>query len=784
VDKKGQTPKTARRDPKMKPAETAALLKETSPPSESDDEGSEMEASLGRNMMRMNLGPAAAKPRTRTRPRLESLHRAYGFKTKIPYSPNVCYTCQTIPFDELPDEREPALPHHLWHDLLRSTSPCRLCRIIFWAAQKIRDDLVATVKKQGEKIEYLWDGGYLSGNVPGIDANTRVYLYGSWSYLEERALPFDSLLGLGVRLGPDQGTTGLRPEQAYGLVKSTNPFKGSFVRILTDEAAPMSILVPGRMRERSQNIPEKAEMIKRWLKKCKGSHSHCTGDDPPLPDRVLKVYDRNGFNLGVRLIETRDSGIESERYICLSYKWGMGPTAMTTNKTYRRLKKGVDIKYLPATFSQAAMLANCLNVEYIWIDSICVLQDDDDDWAEQTSKMAEIYGNAYLTIAAAASTDCHDGLFRYGDTIYESPEAYGKGLRDTTWLTRPTAVVRLSNGDGSVLYFYPEEIAPIPHRRKRTVRDPLRFNHQMSRAWALQERILSPRVVHMAEDQLYWECLEGLESEDGLQCLPVRPRIGSPGYVGDWDEGLSKLWMTLVQDYSRRLMANETDRLVAISGIASRFADIVDDVYDAGVWRRQKWSNLLWRLPPQSEWKALGYSLVELYDSSEEDSTETESETETEGGEPGVEPKEDIRANRKAFLTGSWQRLVQPVSLRYRRRPLIRHLKNDPDFVWQETSKLLTYQAPSWSWASLNGFVQFVEPMDKILATCRDVQVFLKGSVESGIIGNVYNRFGEVDGGWMKLHVSRLLSVMSLRILTIAGTIRSTHESAGRPSAA
>jgi hypothetical protein len=721
---------------------------------ESEDDGSDKDDGYGANMMRLNLGPATARTRTRTRPKLEWIHRAYEYEKpsrSVP-PPNVCYTCQTIPFDELPGEREAALPHHLWRDLLRSTSLCQLCRVVVWAAQKVRDDLIAVVKQSEFPTEYLWAGNYRSGDVPGIDGETRVYLYGSYSYLEERELPYDSLLGLGVRLGPDRGPTSLLPEESNGVLRGADAIRGSSIRVLTIDSDPMAPLVHGKLRERATFIKTTARSIEQWLKKCDGDHKHCKSGESRLPDRVLEISHPDVLNQNVKLVETRKGEWEPSKYICLSYTWGTRGTVMTTSMTYKRLKKGVPAFVLPSTMWQAIQIAQRLGIDYVWIDSICVLQDDEDDWLEQTAKMADIYGNAYLTIAAAASTEAQDGLMVHRHPIYESPDAYGQGIRDTRLGAVAAAVVRLSNGDGSMLCFFPENIAPIPHRRKRRRRDPLRFNHQMSRAWALQERVLSPRVVHFAEDQLYWECSEGLESEDGLRSFPVRPSIGVDGHGGDWNESLGRLWQTLVEDYNRRLMANEADKLVAISGIVSTLADIVEDKYYAGIWESRLWSDLLWRVLPVTEWEALGYASAVLND----DSTETVgSDSETDDGVSRA-MKDDPKKDPGFLLSQDWLRTVQPECPPYNKDPIIRHLESDPDFVWRETAALATYQAPSWSWASLTGIVKFVQPEHTILARCEEIKVVLKGSAESSSVGNLYNRFGQVDGGWLKLNVSFL----------------------------
>jgi hypothetical protein len=119
----------------------------------------------------------------------------------------------------------------------------------------------------------------------------------------------------------------------------------------------------------------------------------------------------------VRLILTTQirSGMnDSERinYLALSYCWGSAETAgsllLTTHQTMDSWLQGIEIDTMPQVFKDAITIAHKLDIQYLWMDSLCIIQDDPPDWQKESSKMAEIFSNAYLTVAAAQGSLCND----------------------------------------------------------------------------------------------------------------------------------------------------------------------------------------------------------------------------------------------------------------------------------------------------------------------------------------------------------------------------------------
>jgi hypothetical protein len=99
------------------------------------------------------------------------------------------------------------------------------------------------------------------------------------------------------------------------------------------------------------------------------------------------------------------------RWAVLSHRWGIGSTATLREDTLDTQKSGISISSLPATFQDAIKLTRFLGPRYLWIDSLCIIQDSVADWQTESATMPGIYQNAFVTIAAASTKDSHGGIF-------------------------------------------------------------------------------------------------------------------------------------------------------------------------------------------------------------------------------------------------------------------------------------------------------------------------------------------------------------------------------------
>lgn len=329
----------------------------------------------------------------------------------------------------------------------------------------------------------------------------------------------------------------------------------------------------------STSSEQNRRLAKSWLQHCIKTHERCRSDivqSGGLPTRLLQIKYTN-HTPTVRVIETRGQSPERRSYIALSYCWGKAifPTLRTDNE--KQYKDGIPFLTLPRTIQDAIWIAGWFRVQYLWIDSLCILQNSQADWARESYKMRSVYKNSILTIAATGAIDPSIGCFRN-----RRPE-----------LIEPIKVRAL---DGTTNY----EIAFSVDMWKNAIhRSPL-----SSRAWAFQERILSPRVLHFGESQMLWECEEmnacetcpgGIDEHrsDGSEPDIQVARKGLPRHA-DLDF-LGEVWRPLVQSYTSGALTRFSDKPVAISGIADE-AHSYGRTYAAGLWREEIERQLLWQV--------------------------------------------------------------------------------------------------------------------------------------------------------------------------------------------
>ena len=211
-----------------------------------------------------------------------------------------------------------------------------------------------------------------------------------------------------------------------------------------------------------------------------------------------------------------------------------------------------------------------MNISYLWIDSLCIVQDSEEDWRNQSAKMAEIYANAFLTVAASASENATKGLFRTPDPSFVGdplPGHQGVYVRFTT------------DAD--------DDTWPL-----------------LRRAWVFQELVLSPRVVHFGPNEMIWQCRNAVRSQSRkLSRVPsrsigiLRTTVRTTGKLQSEDPDLTYVWHVMVELYTRRSLTYGKDRLPAIAAIAKIMQTLrPDDEYMAGLWRSSLCVDMLWHL--------------------------------------------------------------------------------------------------------------------------------------------------------------------------------------------
>ncbi|KAF2030657.1 hypothetical protein EK21DRAFT_64977, partial [Setomelanomma holmii] len=127
---------------------------------------------------------------------------------------------------------------------------------------------------------------------------------------------------------------------------------------------------------------------------CEANHTKCPAKTKSLPRRVIDVRSTT-----LKLLDPSPSG--PHRYVALSHCWGTCRDFLTTRENVEKRKAGFSLESLPATFRDAVLATRSLDIPYLWIDSICILQGDKEDWETEGSKLADIYSDATITICAA-----------------------------------------------------------------------------------------------------------------------------------------------------------------------------------------------------------------------------------------------------------------------------------------------------------------------------------------------------------------------------------------------
>lgn len=132
--------------------------------------------------------------------------------------------------------------------------------------------------------------------------------------------------------------------------------------------------------------------MKGWLRDClTKQHTSChDATEPPLPARVIDLGSRTSSD-GPRIYETNG---DCARYIALSHCWGTESNITLTQQRLIMFRIALSVRHLPKTFRDAIFIARALGMRYLWIDSLCILQDDLQDWQREPAKMCDVYANA------------------------------------------------------------------------------------------------------------------------------------------------------------------------------------------------------------------------------------------------------------------------------------------------------------------------------------------------------------------------------------------------------
>lgn len=336
--------------------------------------------------------------------------------------------------------------------------------------------------------------------------------------------------------------------------------------------------------------PESTKWMTSMIDSC-SSHGHEMSYPELLPDRLIRVEENKIYLILTKDIETSTllgTLVKNEanpevnqntgllQYSALTYCWGAPPHAdrqlKTTTQNITQHCKSIPEHELPQAVKEAVSVTRALKIPYLWIDALCIIQDQTSDWEDQCKRMVQIYGNATVTLVAATSKNCEegfvDGLLRLVLPIYYSAE-------DNTVLSR-------------FAVFNPSLIS---------VTGEIKASEWGKRGWTYQERLASTRMIVFGGYNVYFCCQKescpmGQDPLKKVQFLDrdLLKESSDDIIYGEWRRLVSYDHIGGAPGFAR-----PTDILPSIAGIASLFGSRLNDRYIAGFWEKDLYRSLAWR---------------------------------------------------------------------------------------------------------------------------------------------------------------------------------------------
>ena len=334
---------------------------------------------------------------------------------------------------------------------------------------------------------------------------------------------FAEPLSLSVESRPTDIQTTSIPRVFVEVVSSTEAGNGTRFPLLPESCSELEI-----------------RLCEQWLQLCDSCHLHTESYDAQLPTRVLDVGSLESASVRLRITNGEAYG----KYIALSHRWHKDTPTTTTENLHNR-RHAIKVSSLPQIYQDAVRVTRKLGVQFLWIDSLCILQNDPTDWYFEAEKMEGIYSLAYCTIAASSAGDEHGNFEQHVD----------KG--------------ELSQ-----------------------------------RGWILQERALSRRTIHITGKQTYFECSFAIWSK--TDDLGREPRNSLASSDFPWTDAIDppKSESATLQDvfahYSRLHLTVKADRPVAIAGIERRLQDAYETRSYYGIFQKNFIESLLWKRAPNN----------------------------------------------------------------------------------------------------------------------------------------------------------------------------------------
>jgi Heterokaryon incompatibility protein (HET) len=321
---------------------------------------------------------------------------------------------------------------------------------------------------------------------------------------------------------------------------------------------------------------------KLCLADCRKSHPECQQSEKcALPTRLLDLSQFDEacpMESRILVIQTNNQPVP---YVCLSYCWGKNQDVLLTNSNLESFTQdGIPWSILPKTIQDAINFSRRLCYRYLWVDSLCIIQDDAKNKEVEIQKMGLVFKGSDLTLSVLNSKDVQGGCYRRSSAQYQGDPITGSNI----------CSVRRS----------------LPHFDLHT-RNVTESHPLLSRAWTLQENLLASRILHFGPQELHWECKYHSLCECGNPIRGSKMKLGLSKGANIEQQGMAlSTWGWILESYASRQLTLGSDRHGAILGVAREFEGLGS--YEAGIWTSYLHDCVLWQvktpkpIKPKTSW--------------------------------------------------------------------------------------------------------------------------------------------------------------------------------------
>jgi hypothetical protein len=309
-------------------------------------------------------------------------------------------------------------------------------------------------------------------------------------------------------------------------------------------------------------------MIQEEIKNCEEVCFHTECGISFVPTRLIDLVDPQTPRLVVSADQSPHNDLDGRgiKYAALSYCWGSASETRSMLKTEKSSMKsritGIALSEMPKVFQDTIALCKKLSIRYLWIDALCIVQDDRLDWEQEGSQMGKVYENAFVTVVPLAAHTCNEGfLQRSQETVEIQFQSTVRPDIDGKFYLRHVPQVNIEDN----WHFFGLESMELSS------------STWSKRGWTFQEDTLSTRILYFGQTMMFYECehWERLEFDDRRHL-----QLRSTFKTESWQHHLSvpyETWETAVSLFSGRKFTYPEDKFPAISALAEGFAEASKD---------------------------------------------------------------------------------------------------------------------------------------------------------------------------------------------------------------